>query len=545
LILHALVSLLALAPPTHPQAAALPSELALQPPSELRDAIELYSTDRRALMRRHSISMSEARHARLAEFYRAWAERLAVVDFDALGREGQVDHLLLAGRVRYEQRKLELDAVRRAETAPYLPFAATIVELEEARRRFEEIDPAALARTLHELAVAVDAAREALDEESESDDEEAGEAIEPDPLVLERAARGTDELKRALAGWFRFHDRYHPLFSWWVAAPHEEAEEALTKYAAALRKEAGVDEDDDDAIHGQPIGRDALLAELAYEMIPYTPEELIEIAEAEFAWCENEYRRAAAELGYGDDWKAALERGRRLPRAERPRHRAATVPRGVAHADDEPRAPEGDAVLHRRRDRHGRLPDRRHEPRGEADEPAWQQPALLARGGAPRADPGPPPAGLHVAALPRAPRRVPHAVPGRGLGAVLGTPAVGSRLRRDARGADRDRRGGVRVVRERVPPRRGRARLRRRLEGGVGGRWVSGGYGPLYQCAYMLGGIQLRGLRRELVDTGRMTDRAFHDAVLQQNAIPIELIRAALTGQELTRDFRSTWRFAD
>jgi hypothetical protein len=48
---------------------------------------------------------------------------------------------------------------------------------------------------------------------------------------------------------------------------------------------------------------------------------------------------------------------------------------------------------------------------------------------------------------------------------------------------------------------------------------------------------------RELVDTGCMTDRSFHDAVLLQNAIPIELVRAALTDAELSPDMRSTWRF--
>jgi hypothetical protein len=42
-------------------------------------------------------------------------------------------------------------------------------------------------------------------------------------------------------------------------------------------------------------------------MIPYTPEELIAIANKEFAWCENEMKKASRDLGYGDDWKKALE----------------------------------------------------------------------------------------------------------------------------------------------------------------------------------------------------------------------------------------------
>ena len=76
-------------------------------------------------------------------------------------------------------------------------------------------------------------------------------------------------------------------------------------------------------------------------------------------------------------------------------------------------------------------------------------------------------------------------------------------------------------------------------------RSFEGGYPPLYQCAYMVGGLQIRALREELVTSGKMTDREFHDALLRENAIPIEMVRASLTGQELAEDFRSTWRFAD
>ena len=56
---------------------------------------------------------------------------------------------------------------------------------------------------------------------------------------------------------------------------------------------------------GDPIGHDALISELQSEMIPYTPEELIEIANKEFAWCENEMKKASREMGFGDDWKQA------------------------------------------------------------------------------------------------------------------------------------------------------------------------------------------------------------------------------------------------
>ena len=69
-------------------------------------------------------------------------------------------------------------------------------------------------------------------------------------------------------------------------------------------------------------------------------------------------------------------------------------------------------------------------------------------------------------------------------------------------------------------------------------RSFTGSYGPLYQAAYLLGGMQLRALHRELVESGKMTDRAFHDAILKENAIPIEMVRASLTGRKLTPDYK-------
>ena len=76
-------------------------------------------------------------------------------------------------------------------------------------------------------------------------------------------------------------------------------------------------------------------------------------------------------------------------------------------------------------------------------------------------------------------------------------------------------------------------------------RSVIGGYSPLYQCAYMLGGLQIKALRQELVVSGRMTDRQFHDHILRQNAIPIELIRATLRGERLVRDYEKSWSFIE
>jgi uncharacterized protein (DUF885 family) len=76
-------------------------------------------------------------------------------------------------------------------------------------------------------------------------------------------------------------------------------------------------------------------------------------------------------------------------------------------------------------------------------------------------------------------------------------------------------------------------------------RSFEGGYGPLYQLAYMTGALQFRALYAELVRSGKMTPRAFHDGVLTSGNMPIEMVRARLENIPLTRDTRTSWRFYD
>jgi len=76
-------------------------------------------------------------------------------------------------------------------------------------------------------------------------------------------------------------------------------------------------------------------------------------------------------------------------------------------------------------------------------------------------------------------------------------------------------------------------------------RFIGNGYSPLYQCGYMIGALQLRALRRELVGTGKMNDRQFNDTVLTYGPIPVELIRAGMLNLPLTRTSKAEWRFAD
>jgi hypothetical protein len=46
-----------------------------------------------------------------------------------------------------------------------------------------------------------------------------------------------------------------------------------------------------------------------------------------------------------------------------------------------------------------------------------------------------------------------------------------------------------------------------------------------------------------MVDGGKMTEREFHDRLLHEGPMPIEMLRADLTGQRLTEDFKTSWKF--
>src|SRR5213075_2058897 len=89
---------------------------------------------------------------------------------------------------------------------------------------------------------------------------------------------------------------------------------ALIRYARTLRERvvgipaAALAQQNAGPIVGDPIGAEGLKEDLRYEMIPYSPEELIAIAEREYAFSLSEMKKASREMGFGDNWKAAMEK---------------------------------------------------------------------------------------------------------------------------------------------------------------------------------------------------------------------------------------------
>ena len=326
---------------------------------------------------------------------------------------------------------------------------------------------------------------------------------------------------------------------------------------------------DSSGIPGPARGREGLIRDLQDDMIPYTPEQLIALANKEFAWCEKEMKKASREMGFGDDWKkAALEKTKTMhvPPGGQPAmirdlifqaiaylraNDLVTVPEVAAESQHmtmmSPQAQLSNPFFLGGVADPGVVSDRRDGIRRAHAEHARQQPAVLARDRVPRDDPRAQPRRLLWARFNdyRANLGAGGPVLRRRLAALLGTDDVRPGLRQDA-GAE-----GRRAVLAHAPLRAHHLLAQvphgpvvaagiRRLPGGSRGPRarqrhgrsapvVRGRYGPLYQAAYLLGGLQLRGLRRELVDSKQMTEKAFHDEILRQGSMPIALLRLALT----------------
>ncbi len=554
------------------------------PESELRDVVARYTIDRAALARRWDVDYSVARRERMREFQRQWQARLADLDFDALGLEGKIDHVLLANEVRFALELLEREERLAAEMQTFLPFYDAIVKQEEARRAFEPVDPPSAAASLAALTETIADTRSELEQvlESEGDLESAGDAeFDLSRIVALRSLRTLEILRATLERWFDNYAGYDPLFTWWVVEPYEKTDLAIEAYLAFLKEEViGWKEGEDEPIVGDPIGADGMRGDLVHEMIPYTPVELIAIAEREFAWCEARMLEASRGLGFGDEWKTALEHVKTLhvepgQQDELVRQLAVeavdflearelltipplakevwrlemmslemqkvapfflggevirvSFPTAEMPHDDKLMSMRGNNIhFSRATVQHELIPghhlqgfmtSRYNAHRGLFSTPFWSEgwalywEMLLWDLGFPQTPEDR--VGMLFWRMHRAARII------FSLGFHLGemTPQE-----------------AIDFLVDRVGHERANATAEVR-------RSFNGSYSPLYQAAYMLGGLQIRALHEELVGSGRMTNREFHDAILQGGRMPIEMVRARLTGEPPARDFTPSWRF--
>ncbi len=556
------------------------SELLSPPASGLAMLVHRFTVDRSALHRRYDLPSAE-RRARLAAFYASWAERMDEIPFEDLGVEERIDYLLLRNRIGYEQERLEVDELLHVEMEPLLPFDAPLVEIHEARRRLEPVDAPAAAETLDRVTAQIREVRAAV--RSGLVDAGAPGAVTADPVVALRAVNRAEELRRTLDSWFGHFDGYDPAFGWWVREPHRAFVEELNGYIRFLREEVvGYVPGEEEPIIGDPMGREALVLDLEMEMIPYTPEELIEIGERELAWGEEQMRLAAQEMGFGDDWHAALEHVKTLhvepgeqPELVRYLAREAeelmeagdlvTVPPlareiwrmtmlspevqriapfffggevvqvayptdGMSHQEKVMSLRSNNRHFSRNAVQHELIPGHhlqgfmteRYNPHREAFRtPFWQEGwalywELL----------------LWEMDFPESPE-----------------DRIGMLFWRNHRAAriifSLSFHLGEMTPQEAIDFLVERGGHELSSATGEVRRSFLGTYSPLYQAGYLLGGMQLRSLYRDVVESGEMTPREFHDHILKRGNMPIEMVRASVLGRELPRDFEPSWRFDD
>ncbi|KAL9110844.1 MAG: hypothetical protein Q9227_004644 [Pyrenula ochraceoflavens] len=251
----------------------------------------------------YNIKISRTRRNRLREFYQTELAELDDLDFDnGLDQEGKVDYVQLRSFLERGLQQLIFHAIKDGKMDPLLgDFASLVIGLCEDRQMMKPVEPQKAASTVQIIDKATFTLIEKI-QTSRSDN-----PIVTDRSIALRAAKSTAQLRSHLAEWFNFFKDYDPLFTWWVTEPYTTANANLEKLVSTIREYlVGVTPDDHTAIVGQPVGRSTLLAELAYEKISYTPDELISIGEREYEWCLAEMRKASRDLGY-DDWRAALE----------------------------------------------------------------------------------------------------------------------------------------------------------------------------------------------------------------------------------------------
>ncbi|MCF2500331.1 DUF885 family protein [Dyadobacter chenhuakuii] len=519
-----------------------------------------------------SVLNSPEQRKRLREVDQSYLDKLAKLDFNAMSIYGKVDNILLKRSIEDDLLTLSKEEKEYNAVKTYFPFADKIYALEKGRRRGATVDGQAVAGQLNDIFKEVKTASDAF---------KKTESIEM-PLA-ERGEEAVTGLKSRLKSTYDFYKGYDPMFSWWVPEPYEALDSALNAYAKTIKSKGKLtttQKDDNSGIKGVPIGRDELIRQLDAEMISYTPDELIDLANKEFAWCDKELLKASQEMGFGNDWKKAQEKvknsyvkagtqpelilklyddaktfitannlidypeiadetwGMQMMTPERQlinpfflggRDIIISYPTNTMQHEDKLMSMRGNNPYFSRATVHHELVPGHHLQyymnsrykayRSEFRTPFWTEGwslywelLLYDKGFAKTPEER---IGMLFWRMHRCARII------FSLNYHLG-------------------KWGPQQCIDFLVDRVGHERAN--AEGEVR-RSFEGSYSPLYQVAYLIGGLQILSLKNELVDSGKMTYKDFHDAIMKENNMPIEMVRATLINQPVTRDFKTKWKF--
>ena len=542
-----------------------------QPVTDVYPLIVSYRADRGSLERFYFVANSPERRERLKVFHADYLDKLSKLSFETMTVSGKADYLLTKRDIENELYLLNTEEKEYNQIKKYTSIVDPVYQWEQQRRRGKHLPSAEVAKQLNEIYKSVVSNSQKL-------------KTEPN-LTRELAARAEGTIKGqqvALKSMFEFYNGYDPDFTWWVTKPYQKLDSVLGKYAGALKNkidQATLPKDDGSGIIGSPIGREELLRLLQYEMISYSPEELVEIANKEFAWCDAELLKASREMGFGDNWKQAQEKVKQ-----------AYVPEG--HQPEAMLKLYNESVDFLKKNDLLTIPPIAEETwRMSMMSPKQQLISPFFLGGEVLQIAYPTDAMSHEDKLMSMRGNNPHfsratvhheLIAGHHLQGFMNNRHKSYRNYRTPFWTEgwalywelilwdmkfpqspEDKIGMLfwrmhRCARiifslnyhlnkwtpqqcidflvDRVGHERANAEAEVR-------RSFTANYGPLYQLAYMTGAFQFYALKKELVDSGKMTYKEYHDAVLQENSMPVEMVRAILTNQKLSKDFKTSWKF--
>lgn len=516
-----------------------------------------------------SLTGSPERSSRMISLYKEYLNKVQALNFKSLSQECKADYILFKRDLNQSLELAENEAKEYDKVKQWFPFAGKLYEMEKKRRRGTQLNAEQVAKDLFGMAEQVKTLQATLRDEK---------GMSPESVY--EAGAIADNLKASLTYTYDFYNGYDPMFTWWVPKSYQALSEALSAYSTQIKaKNNGLAAVDKSGIIGKPAGREELIRQLNYEMISYTPEDLIDIANKEFAWCDAEMLKASKEMGFGDNWKAALEKVKNtyVPAGKQPemildlfnqsvdflkKHDLITVPplaeevwgmqmmtpeqqltspfflggadilisypTNTMNEDDRLMSMRGNNPHFSRATVHHELiaghnlqqfMNSRYRTYRNYTTPFWTEgwslywELLLWDMNFPR---GPEDRiGMLFWHMHRCARII------FSLNYHTGkwTPQQ-----------------CIDFLVERVGHERANA------EGEVR-RSFTGRYPPLYQLAYLTGGREFYALHKEMVGSGKMTNKQFHDAIIHLNAMPVAMVRAILTNQPLTPDFKTSWKF--
>jgi hypothetical protein len=542
--------------------------------TDFNEVVSSYQADKGALQRKYPNPLSEVYFDRFTKFYAEARQDLNKLNFEALTKNQKVDYVLLRNQIDKSIyfHGLELKAFN--EVKNVVVKAQPIYSFNENRKTGVKPTSDKLAADFNTVEKEIRAEIVALKTKKTFESWQKAEL----------AADIVKELIKATEESFKFYNEYNPEFYWWMQTPHKKLMKTFEEYEGFLRKHFSntLVKDDGSGIIGKPLGREALLKDLSYEFIAYSPEQLITEANKQFAWCEKEMLKASNELGYRNDWKKALEHVKQtyvppgqwqedvnklaweaikyledrdlvtVPAMAKETWRTVMLsaeqqkvspfflggeqimvayPTATMDHDDKMMSMRGNnPYFSRATVQHELIPghhlqqfmNQRHKPYRRAfGTPFWTEGWALYWE-----------FNLWDKGFPRTPEEK--------IGMLFW------RMHRCARIIF-----SLNYHLEKMTPQQcidllvdkvGHERANAEAEVR---RSFTGRYGPLYQIAYMIGGLQFYSLKKELVDTGKMPEKLFHDTILQNNTMPVELVKAVLKGEDLKKDKVTEWKFLE